>query len=59
MCLIGIGILATRRRRAGRPRRRAVALLIDSFVLCLAMIAVLYVDGAFQGPAFVPFQRAP
>jgi signal transduction histidine kinase len=58
LSLVGIGVLADRRRRAGRPRRRPVALLIDSFVLCLVMIAVLFVFGAFEGPAFLTIQRA-
>src|SRR5438067_7169814 len=30
-CVVGIGVLAARRRHAGRPLRRPVALLIDSF----------------------------
>jgi signal transduction histidine kinase len=58
MCLVGIGVLVTRRRHAGRPLRRPVALLIDSFALGLVMIAVLFVFGAFQGPAFLTIQRA-
>jgi signal transduction histidine kinase len=59
ICLIGIGVLATRRRRAGRPLRRSVALLIDSFALGLLMIAVLFLSGAyFDGAAFVTIQRA-
>ena len=58
ICLAGIGVLAARRRDAGRPRRRPVALLIDSFALGLVMIAVLFVSGAFQGPAFLTIQRA-
>ena len=58
ICLVGIGVLARRRRRAGRPLRRPVALLIDSFALGLLMIAVLFVSGAFGGPAFVTIQRA-
>ena len=37
--------------RAGRCADRS-ALLIDSFALGLVMIAVLFVFGAFQGPAF-------
>ena len=49
ICLAGIGVLARRRRRAGRPLRRPVALLIDSFALGLVMIAVLFLSGAFGG----------
>jgi signal transduction histidine kinase len=58
ICVVGIGVLATRRRHAGRPLRRPVALLIDSFVLGLVMIAVLFVFAAFEGPAFLSIQRA-
>jgi signal transduction histidine kinase len=60
-CLVGIAILLDRRRHAGRPLRRSVALLIDSFVLGLLMIAVLFVSGViewFEGEAFQAIQRA-
>jgi signal transduction histidine kinase len=60
-CLTGIGVLAARRRRVGRPLRRSVALLIDSFALGLLMIAVLFVSaliGAFEGDTFLAIQRA-
>src|SRR5206468_7168789 len=43
---------------AGRPRRRSLALLIDSFALGLVMIAVLFVVGTFDGPGFREIQRA-
>ena len=43
LCLIGVGILFERRRRGGRPLRRSVSLLIDSFALGLVMIAVFFV----------------
>jgi signal transduction histidine kinase len=58
VCLTAFGVLAARRRDAGAPLRRPVALLIDSFALCLVMIAVLFVLGAFEGPAFLTVQRA-
>jgi signal transduction histidine kinase len=58
MCLTGVGVLAARRRQAGRPRRRSLALLIDSFALGLVMIAVLFVFGAFGWPGFKEVQRA-
>ena len=45
--LAGIGVLLMRRRRAGRPARRALALLVDSFAIALVMIAVLYLSAAF------------
>jgi signal transduction histidine kinase len=56
MCIAAIGVLALR-RRTGRPRRRAVRLLIDSFVIGLVMVAVLFLLGAFEGPGFVTIQR--
>jgi signal transduction histidine kinase len=58
ICLAGVGVLAARRRQAGRPRRRSLALLIDSFALGLVMIAVLFVFGAFHWPGFKEVQRA-
>jgi signal transduction histidine kinase len=58
ICLVGAGVLVTRRRQAGRPRRRSVALLVDSFALGLVMIAVLFVFGTFDGPGFLTIQRA-
>jgi signal transduction histidine kinase len=58
ICLAGVVLLASRRRQAGRPRRRSVALLIDSFAVGLVMIAVLFVVGTFDGPAFREIQRA-
>ena len=44
-CLVGVGILATRRR--GRVLRRPLALLIDSFAVGLVIIAVLFSSAAF------------
>jgi signal transduction histidine kinase len=60
ICLIGIGVLVARRRESGRPRRRSLALLIDSFALGLLMIAALFVAGAFQASSdvFTPIRRA-
>ncbi|TML40512.1 MAG: hypothetical protein E6G25_04205 [Actinobacteria bacterium] len=57
ICVVGIGVLAARRRRAGRHRRRSLALLIDLFAVGLVLIAALFVDGNFQGPWFQPLQR--
>jgi len=34
-CIAGVGLLVARRRRFGRPRRRSIAVLIDSFALGL------------------------
>jgi len=46
-CLFGVGVLAVRRRRAGRPLRGSLALLIDAFALGLVMIAVFLLSYAF------------
>jgi signal transduction histidine kinase len=57
LCLMGVVLLFSRRRHAGRLRR-PVALLVDSFALGLVMIAVLFVTGAFEGPHFETIRRA-
>ena len=57
LCLIGVGVLAARRRRFGRPRRRSLAILIDCFALGLVMIAVLFTMGTFAWPGFLEVQR--
>jgi signal transduction histidine kinase len=44
--LTGIVLLALRRRGGSRPLRRRLALLVDSFALALAMLAVLYLSAA-------------
>ena len=55
--LTGIGLLALRRRGAGPPLRRSVALLVDSFGLALLLIAVLLLHGAFGGVnGEIPFE---
>jgi signal transduction histidine kinase len=58
LLLAGIGVLAARRRRAARPLRRPLALMVDFFALGLVMIAWLFVTGAFDGPAFETVRRA-
>jgi signal transduction histidine kinase len=50
-CLTGVGVLAARRVRAGRPLRRSLALLVDAFALGLIMISALFVSIIFGGPA--------
>ncbi|HEX3329067.1 MAG TPA: hypothetical protein VHS27_04035 [Gaiellales bacterium] len=50
-CLAGVAILAGRRRREGRPLRRALALLNDAFALGLAMIAVFFIANMVDAPA--------
>jgi signal transduction histidine kinase len=57
-CLIGVGVLAARRRATGRPLRRSASLLVDAFALGLVMIAALFVTGAFEGPGFETLRRA-
>jgi signal transduction histidine kinase len=60
-CLAGIVVLLGRRRRAGRPLRRSLTLLIDSFVLGLLMMATLFVSAVihwFEGDTFLAIQRA-
>jgi signal transduction histidine kinase len=47
LALSGIAVLAWRRREHGRPLRRPLALLVDSFALGLVMIAFLFLAGAF------------
>ena len=49
-CLVGVGVLAARRLRGGRPLRRSLALLVDAFAVGLVMIAFLFVSAAFGGP---------
>jgi len=46
LLLMGVVLLASRRRRIGRPRRRPVGLLTDAFALGLVMLALLFVAGA-------------
>jgi signal transduction histidine kinase len=57
LCLAGIAVLAVRRRGRGRPLRRWVALLIDSFALGLLMIALLFLAGTFGWPQFETIRR--
>jgi signal transduction histidine kinase len=47
LSLAGIGVVAVRRRGSGRPLRRSLTLVVDSFALGLVMIAVLFLSGAF------------
>jgi signal transduction histidine kinase len=58
--LTGVGILAARLRRGGRPLRPSIALLFDSFALGLLLAATLFVVANFDAlsPAFRPVQRA-
>jgi signal transduction histidine kinase len=57
LALAGIGVLVARRRRGGRPLRRWVALLTDSFAVGLLMIAVLALRAAVGAPGYVTIQR--
>jgi signal transduction histidine kinase len=56
--LTGIGVLAFRRSRSGRGRRRALALVIDLCALGMLLAAALLLDAAFYGPHLVAIQRA-
>ncbi len=60
--LTGIGVLFVRRRSRGRPLRRSLVLLVNSFALGLVMIAFLFLSAAFglvEGdPAFETIRRA-
>jgi signal transduction histidine kinase len=58
MCLVGIGLLAAQRRSAGRPLRRPIAFLVDSFVIALLMICAMFVVAVLHEPAFQQIQRA-
>jgi signal transduction histidine kinase len=57
LALAGFALLVARRRGSGRPLRRSLALLVDSFALGLVMIAVLLLAGAFELPAFETIRR--
>ena len=56
--LMGMGVLAVRRRHSGRGRRRALALVIDLCALGMLLAAALLLDAAFYGPHLVAIQRA-
>jgi signal transduction histidine kinase len=58
MCLVGIGLLAAQRRSTGRPLRRPIAFLVDSFAVALLMICAMFVVAVLHQPAFQPMQRA-
>jgi signal transduction histidine kinase len=47
LCLAGILVLVVRRREAGRPLRRSLALLVDSFALALVMLAFLFLSAVY------------
>ncbi|WP_433731203.1 sensor histidine kinase [Actinoplanes sp. CA-051413] len=57
VALAGVVLLVVRRRTSGRPLRRSLSLLVDSFAVGLVMIAVLLVVGVLGGPAFPVVQR--
>jgi signal transduction histidine kinase len=58
LMLGGIGVVVARRRTAGRPLRRSVTLLVDSFALGLVMIALLYLSVALGWPGVEVIRRA-
>jgi signal transduction histidine kinase len=53
----GIVVLAARRRGPGRPLRRSIAVIVNSFALGLVMIAALLLAGAFEWPWFETTRR--
>jgi signal transduction histidine kinase len=55
--LAGIPLLFVRRKTSGRPLRRWVELLVNSFALGLVMVAVLLVAGSFGWPSFETLRR--
>jgi signal transduction histidine kinase len=57
LAVAGIGVLVARRRGTGRPLRRSLALLHDSFALALVMIAVLAMRHALGISGFETIQR--
>ena len=57
VALAGVALLAVRRHSHGRPLRRSLSLLVDSFAVGLVMIAVLLLVGVLGGPAFPAVQR--
>jgi signal transduction histidine kinase len=57
VALGGVAMLTVRRLTRGRPLRRSLSLLVDSFTAGLVMIAVLLLVGVFGGPAFPVVQR--
>jgi signal transduction histidine kinase len=57
LAVAGIGLLVARRRSAGRPLRRSLTLLHDSFALGLVMIAVLAMRAALGISGFETIQR--
>jgi len=55
--LTGLALLIVRRRRDGRPARRAAALLVDCFGLGLVMMALLLIAGDQQWSSFETIRR--
>jgi signal transduction histidine kinase len=55
--LAGLALLIVRRRREGRPARRAAAVLIDCFALGLVAMALLLIAGENQWPSFETIRR--
>ena len=47
LCVVGVGVLAFRRRASGRPLRGSVVFLVDTFALGLVMLAFLFLSAVF------------
>jgi signal transduction histidine kinase len=56
--LTGVGVLALRRIRTGRPLRRSLALLTDAFALGLVMLAALYLSNLVGSSAVTEIRWA-
>jgi signal transduction histidine kinase len=50
LCLCAVGVLAARRRRAGPPLRRSLAVLVGAFALSLVLLAAFFVSAVFRAP---------
>jgi signal transduction histidine kinase len=57
-CMTGVGILAGRRRRDGRPLRGSLELLNDAFAVGLAMIAIFFAANLVDAPAVAQIRWA-
>jgi signal transduction histidine kinase len=55
--LAGLGVLAARRRRTGRPLRRSVSFLTDAFAFGLVMLPVLFIATVLDSPELETIRR--
>ena len=57
IALLAAGVVVLLVRRSGRPARRPIALLVDSYVLALALLAVMLTAGLLEWPSFETLHR--